>query len=113
MESFVDQLAEDVIFNSPVATYRGRDDVVHLLTIISGVLEDYAVDRELSGRGERVAFVTGRISGEVVDGVVDSRFNDEAEIVELTLMLRPLRTLLAGVELMGQALAASPLPSRR
>jgi hypothetical protein len=113
MESFVDQLAEDVIFNSPVATYRGRDDVVHLLMIISGVVEGYAVDRELSGRGERVTFVTGRITGEAVDGVVDSRFNDQREITELTLMLRPLRALLAGVELMGQALAASPLPSTR
>jgi hypothetical protein len=48
-----------------------------------------------------------------VDGVVDSRFNDQGEIVELTLLLRPLRALLAGVEVMGQALAASPLPSMR
>jgi hypothetical protein len=113
MEAYVDQLAEDVTFNSPVTTYYGRDDVVHLLTIISGIVEDYTVERELSGVVEAAAFVSGRIAGEPVDGVVDRRFNDAGEIVELTLMLRPLRTVMTGVELMAQALAASPLPSTR
>jgi hypothetical protein len=113
MESFVDQLAEDVIFNSPVATYYGRADVEHLLTIISGVVEGYTVERELSGPREAATFVSGRIAGQDVDGVVDRRFNESGEIAELTLLLRPLKALMAGVELMGQALAASPLPSMR
>jgi hypothetical protein len=113
MEAYVDQLAEDVTFNSPVATYYGRDDVVHLLTIVSGIVEDYTVDRELSAAEETATFVTGQIAGEPVEGVVDRRFNDAGEIVEMTLMLRPLKTVMLAVELMGQALAASPLPSMR
>jgi hypothetical protein len=113
MEAYLDQLAEDVTFNSPVATYYGRDDVVHLLTIISGIVEDYTVERELTRAEETVTFVSGRIAGEPVDGVIDRRFNEAGEILELTLMLRPLRTVMAGVELMAQALAASPLPSAR
>jgi hypothetical protein len=113
MEAYLDQLADDVTFNSPVTTYYGRDDVVHLLTIISGIVEDYTVERELSGADEAVAFVSGRIAGAAVDGVIDRRFNEAGEIVELTLMLRPLKTLMTGVELMAQALAAAPLPSAR
>jgi hypothetical protein len=113
MESYLDHLADDVVFNSPVATYYGRDDVVHLLTIVSGIVEDYTVERELSGPAEVASFVSGSIAGAGVDGVIDRRFNDAGEIIELTLMLRPLKALMTGIELMAQALAASPLPSRR
>jgi hypothetical protein len=113
MEAYLDHLADDVSFNSPVATYYGRDDVVHLLTIISGIVEEYTVERELSGPAEVATFVSGRIAGAGIDGVFDRRFNDKGEIVELTLMLRPLKALMMGVELMAQALAASPLPSAR
>jgi hypothetical protein len=114
MESFIDQLAEDVTFNSPVATYHGRADVEHLLAIISGVVYGYNVDRELTGPdGEIVSFVSGKISGHEVNGVIARNLNDAGEITELTLMLRPLKALMAGVEQMAQALAASPLPSAR
>jgi hypothetical protein len=113
MESFVDQLADDVIFNSPVTTYYGRADVEHLLTIISGVLDRYEVVRELTGPDEVVSIVSGQVAGHAVDGVVDRRLGPGGEIVELTLMLRPLKALMAGVELMAQALAAAPLPSAR
>jgi hypothetical protein len=113
MESFLDQLAEDVTFKSPVATYHGRDDVVHLLTIIVGVVEDYTVERELAGDAEVVSIVSGRVAGEPVDGVVGRRLNEAGEIAELTLLLRPLKALMGAVELMAQALAASPLPSAR
>jgi hypothetical protein len=112
-EALVDQLAVDVTFNSPVTAYQGRDDVVHLLTIVSGVIDDYTVERELSGQNEAVSFISGRIADHSATGVIDRRFNDRGEITELTLMLRPLKALLAGVELMAQALAVSPLPSAR
>ena len=114
MESYIDQLAEDVTFHSPVTDYRGRADVAHLFTIIAGVVTGFSVDRELEGPGgEIVSFVSGRVGDQPVNGVLDRHVNEAGEIVELTLMLRPLRGLMAGIEQMGQALAASPLPSAR
>jgi hypothetical protein len=113
MESYVDQLADDVTFNSPVATYHGRADVEHLLTIIIGVVDRFDVDRELTGDDETVSVVSGAAAGQELHGVVVRRFNADGKIAELTLMLRPLNALLGAIELMGKALAASPLPSAR
>ena len=48
-ESLNAMLAEDVVFHSPVQTYRGRDQVVHLLTIIGTVLDAADVTREVDG----------------------------------------------------------------
>lgn len=110
----MEQLADDVTFNSPVATYRGRADVEHLLTIISGVVDSYEEQRVLTGPGgEIVAFVTGTIGGHEIDGVIDRFVNENGKITEFTLMLRPLKALMAAIEQMAQALAASPLPSAR
>ncbi len=110
----MEQLADDVTFNSPVATYHGRPDVEHLLTIISGVVYSYREERELTRPGgEIVTFVTGKIGGHEIHGVIDRFVNEDGQITELTLMLRPLKALMAAVEQMAQALSASPLPSAR
>ena len=97
-------LAEDVVFNSPVATYEGRDTVVHVLGTVAEVVSDLQVDRELVQGEETVAFLTGRIGDERVDGVVDLWVDDTGQVTRLTLMLRPLKGLLAGVEEMGRRL---------
>jgi hypothetical protein len=101
-------VGDDVVFNSPVRTYAGRDDVVHLLTVVGNVLEELHVRRELTSGLETVTLIAGRLGGAEADGVLLQVVNEDAQLVELTLMLRPLKTLLAGVEAMGKALAESP-----
>ena len=94
-------LAEDVVFHSPVQTYRGRQQVVHLLATIGGILEDLNVTREVDG----VTFLTARIEEHPMDGVLDQHADDHGRISEMTLMLRPLAALQAGVARMTRALA--------
>jgi hypothetical protein len=106
------RLASDVVFHSPVATYRGRADVAHLLGTIAGVVESFEPARELTGPGTRVTFFTARVGERGADGVLEETHED-GEAVELRLMLRPLDSLLAAVKAMGAALAADPLPSQR
>ena len=50
-------LAEDVVFHSPVQTYRGRDQVLRLLVTIGGVIDDVNVTRHL----EDVTFFAAKI----------------------------------------------------
>jgi hypothetical protein len=97
-------LAEDVTFNSPVRTYTGRDDVVHLLTRIG----ELRATRRVDAPGEIVSFIE---MGEL-NGVLDERYDTGGRVTELTLMLRPLSELLDAVKQMGAALEAEPLPSR-
>jgi hypothetical protein len=109
-EALNSMLAEDVVFHSPVQTYRGREQVIHLLMTIGGVIENVDVTRELDG----VTFFTAQVEEHPVDGVLveeggrgvgrgDSAEGEE--IAEVTLMLRPLAQLQAAVARMARALA--------
>jgi hypothetical protein len=95
-------LAEDVVFHSPVQSYRGRQQAVRLLVTIGGVVDDVKVTRELDG----VTFFTAKVQEHPVDGVL-VRQDRDSEIAEITLMLRPLAQLQAAVARMARALAGS------
>jgi SnoaL-like protein len=94
-------LAEDVVFHSPVQTYRGREQVVHLFVLIGSVLERVDVTREVDG----VTFFAAQVEEHPVDGVLDQRTGDDGRFIEVTLMLRPLAGLQAAVARMTRALA--------
>jgi hypothetical protein len=99
-------VADDVVFNSPVTTYRGRDQVVHLLALIGGVLDDVTATRKV----ETVTFVEGHMDGEELDGVLVEIRDGDGRIAEITLLLRPLATLQAAVRRMARALAEGGRP---
>jgi hypothetical protein len=94
-------LAEDVVFHSPVQTYRGRDQAIHLLVLIGRVLEGPDVTREVDG----VTFFTAYVGEHPIDGVLVERADEYARITEITVMLRPLAALQAAVARMARALA--------
>ena len=94
-------LAEDVVFHSPVQTYRGRDQAIHLLVLIGGILDAMDVAREVDG----VTFFTANVGEHPVDGVLVERTDQYGHIKEITVMLRPLAALQAAVARMARALA--------
>jgi SnoaL-like domain len=94
-------LAEDVVFHSPVQTYRGRDQALRLLLIIGGILDSLEETR----RVETISLFNAQIEEHPVDGMLDARPGEDGRIAELTLMLRPLASLQAGVARMARALA--------
>jgi hypothetical protein len=94
-------LAEDVVFHSPVQTYRGRDQVLRLLVTIGGVIEDVEVTRQL----EDVTFFAAKVEEHPVDGVIVAQAAEDGRTTEITLMLRPLAQLQAAVARMARALS--------
>ena len=94
-------LADDVVFHSPVQTYRGRKQVVHLLVTVGGVLDAVDVTREVNG----VTFFTAQVEEHPIDGIIDQHTDADGRIAEITLMLRPLAQLQAAVARMARALA--------
>jgi hypothetical protein len=94
-------LAEDVVFHSPVQTYRGRDQVVHLLVIVGSVLDSADVTREVDG----ITFFSAYVEEHPMDGVLVQRQDEYGHIAEITLMLRPMAALQAAVARMARALA--------
>jgi hypothetical protein len=103
-------VAPDVAFHSPVASYRGRDVVVHLLQTIGGILDEVRPVHRLDASDERVTFLAARVGDDEADGVLSEVLDADGRVGELRLLLRPLPVLLAAVERMGAALAAAPMP---
>jgi hypothetical protein len=106
-------LAEDVRFHSPAADYEGRQDVAHLVTAISSVLEDVNATRRFSQGPATTTFFTATVDGHPLDGVLDERFAPDGRIAEATLFLRPYAALRVAIGRMRLALAQDPLPSAR
>ena len=100
-EALTSMLAEDVVFHSPVQTYRGRDQVLRLLVTIGGVIDDVNVTRQV----EDVTFFAAKVEEHPVDGVIVEHAGEGGQTTEITLMLRPLAQLQAAVERMVRALA--------
>ena len=106
-------LAEDVRFHSPAADYEGREDVAHLVTAISTVLEDVNATRRFSQGPTTTTFLTAAVGGHPLDGVLDERFAPDGRIAEATLFLRAYGALRVAIGRMQSALAQDPLPSAR
>jgi hypothetical protein len=100
-------VAEDVVFHSPVQTYRGRGQVLRLLVTIGGVIDGVSVTRELDG----VTFFSATVEEHPVDGVIVQEAGEDGRVSEITIMLRPLAQLQAAVARMARALA-EPEPRR-
>jgi hypothetical protein len=105
-EALAAMVADDVVFYSPATTYRGRDQVVDMLVLIGGVLTDLTATREV----ETVTFVKGYLDDDELNGVLVEIRDGDGRIAEITLLMRPLATVQAGVRLMARALAEGGEP---
>jgi hypothetical protein len=95
-------VADDVVFHSPVQTYRGRDQTVLLLATVGTVIEDVEATREVDG----VTFFAATVEEHPLDGVLVEDEDAAGHIAEITLMIRPLAQLQAAVARMTRALAS-------
>lgn len=102
-------LAPDVVFRSPAVhtPYEGREATMQVLRAVTTVFEDFTYVDELTGAdGTGVLVFTTRVGDRQVQGIDLLRFGDDGLVTEFTVMVRPLKGLLALVEAMGSALAA-------
>jgi hypothetical protein len=105
--AFVGRLAPDVTFHSPVRDYHGRERVATVLAALVQVVSEVRLTRVIDGPEETVAFFVARGGGAHADGVLRVLAAHDRPATELTLMLRPLEALLAGIEQMKALLGRS------
>jgi SnoaL-like domain len=96
----VGRLARDVTFHSPVTDYQGRERVAEVLAAVVRVLRELGLKQVWEGPNQTAAFFTARVDGRDADGVLLVVAPADRPATELTLMLRPLATLVAGIEVM-------------
>ena len=105
--SLLDELlAEDVVFYSPVAfnPYPGKAVVSFILQNVIQVFENFIYHREfISEDGHNVVLEFSANVGEAkLKGIDMIRFNDQGQIVEFEVMIRPKRGLEALAAQMGE-----------
>ena len=104
-------LAEDVVFRSPVVftPYRGRDAVGPILHAVSEVFEDFRYVREVGApeQPDHVLVFRARVGAMEIEGIDLLHTGDDGSIDELTVMVRPLKAVLALAEAMQAKLAAA------
>jgi SnoaL-like domain len=101
-------LAPDATFHSPVTDYHGRERVARVLSALVEVVTDVRVTTVLDGPEGTAAFFTAAGDGRPADGVLHVVAAPGAPAAELTLMLRPLRTLHARIARMKVLLEGDP-----
>jgi hypothetical protein len=90
-------LAEDVVFHSPVVhtPQQGKDITSLYLTAAAHVLgnDSFSYVREVIGDTDAVLEFTTEIDGITLNGVDMIRWNEQGQIVDFKVMVRPLKAV--------------------
>jgi len=109
LKSLPELLAADAVFRSPMAhtPYPGAPVVSMILNTVIKVFEDFTYHRELAtGDGLSVVLeFSARVGDKQLKGIDLIRFNEQGQIIEFEVMVRPLSGLQALGEEMGRRLA--------
>jgi len=98
--------APDAIFHGPATDYHGRDRVLPVLRALTQIVTNVRPTSMLHEADQSVASFTATVDGREADGVIRAIGEPNRPATELTLMIRPLDALLAGVEQMKEALGS-------
>ncbi len=109
LKALPELLAPDAVFRSPMAhtPYPGAPVVSMILNTVFSVFEDFQYHRELaSADGHNVVLeFSARVGDKQLKGIDLIRFNEQGQIIEFEVMVRPLSGLQALGEEMGRRLA--------
>jgi hypothetical protein len=100
-------LSPDATFRSPVTEYRGRERVREVLAAVVQVVGDRRLTRLLEAPGATAAAFAATVDGHAGDGLLLVADSPAGGLGEVTLMVRPLGSLMAGIERMKVLLEAA------
>lgn len=91
-DRIVAELADDVVFHSPVAhaPYHGKAVVGMILRAVFRVFEGFRYEAEIGSEDEHVLVFRARVDDKDVEGIDLLRTGEDGKVTELTVMVRPL-----------------------
>ena len=93
-------LAPDATFHSPVTDYRGRERVGEVLAALAEVVTEVRLTRVLEGADGTAGFFSASVDGRGAEGVLLVVGAAGRPASDVTLLVRPLSSLLSGIEQM-------------
>jgi hypothetical protein len=102
-------LREDVVLHSPVLFrgFEGRETVATVLTHVSATLENFSYTDELADGETVVLRFKATVGDRELEGIDFLELDDEGNVRELTVFMRPFSALTAFNEQMKSRLQAS------
>ena len=102
-------LSPDVVFRSPAVfkPYEGRETVMHLLSTVIQVFEDFEYTDELEGDGTHALIFKARVGDREVEGIDHLTLDEEGLVTQLVVMIRPLSGLTAVAQAMAERLGVA------
>jgi hypothetical protein len=115
LPAIVDAFAADAELRSPLTeklTFKGREQIAALFTVVLDVFEDLHYTEELLS--ERAGFLVARaqIDGQGIEMVDHMRFGPDGKIWAVTVFFRPLPAAVAALRLIGAGLGRRHSPAR-
>ena len=97
IDAAIELLAPDATFNSPVAfkPFEGRDAVAGVLRAAYETFEDFRYTDELSEGDVHALVFRARVGDKDIEGLDLIRMNEDGQIQDFTVMVRPASALMA------------------
>ncbi len=110
LEAATATLRDDVVLHSPILFrgFEGRDIVVQVLTHVAATLEDFRYTDELAEDGAVVLRFKARVGDRELEGIDFLELDEDGQVAELTVFMRPMSALTAFNEQMAARLGATP-----
>jgi hypothetical protein len=109
LEAALALMRDDVVFRSPVVftPYQGRDALRAILAAVMTVFEDFRYTREIGAAGARdhALVFEARVGDKQVEGCDFIHIDEDGAISEFTVMVRPMKGMLALAEAMAARLS--------
>ena len=106
-------LAPDVRFRSPVvfSPYEGREAVSVVLRAVTQVFEEFEYVQRLEATDGSIALIfRAKVGDRELDGLDLLRFDNDGQVTELTVMVRPMSGINALAEAMAEELRRMGVP---
>ncbi len=103
-------LREDVVLHSPILFrgFEGREIVTQVLTHVAATLEDFRYVDELAEDGTVVLRFKARVGDRELEGIDFLELDEQGQVAELTVFMRPLSAVNAFNEQMAARLGVGP-----
>ncbi|MGD9529840.1 MAG: hypothetical protein AB7V44_24010 [Pseudonocardia sp.] len=104
-------LAADVVLNSPIVAdpITGPAAVSGILGLLAGVLGDLTFGEVLVGDSSHAVRLTGRIGERDIEAIEHLRLNADGEVDSITVLARPLESVVALQNRLASTLGMPPL----
>jgi SnoaL-like domain len=107
--------AQDIVFHSPVTfhPFIGRETVTRLLGQVLQVFEDFRYVDELSRGASHGLIFRARVGDRDIEGLDLLRLDDEGNVCDFTVMLRPMSALVPFAQAMAERVQAAGIQATR